>query len=180
MEKIYIYSNGGGFLNTEPRGFTEIEIPSFEGYETMVSTANDIVTILDSFDFKKKNECLEKTFACIDTLAELEKYYKGNEVFVWNIKKAKTELELNVAYNTGVNGKRNWVNRWNCNMVRDLANGVVRFSDSKGKDYGKRYWHIFNLIGDTIEYNGKKFYMWDGWHSSYDVMKEIADKQFNA
>ena len=64
-------------------------------------------------------------------------------------------------------------------MVRDLSKGVVRYSEHRCFDYGKRYWHIFNPEQDIYEYNGRKFYMWDGWHSSLKVMKEIADKEFN-
>lgn len=160
-------------------GFTEITVPTFTNYETMVSTCKDIVTILDGMNLKDKDECLRKTEDCIETLRTLQDYYTSNETFDWNIAKARMELELNIAYNVGVNGKKVWVNRWNGKMVRSLARGVVRFRYGQGFDYGRRYWHLTDPKQDVYEYNGRNFYLWDGWHSSPDVMAEIADKQFN-
>ena len=170
MEKIFVYSN--------VNGFTEIETPNFENYQTLVSTMSDVNTILSEMDIKNKRECENKVYDCIETIEHLMDYYKDNDVFYDNLKRAKLDLELNIAYNTGVNGKKVWIDRF-FGMVRSLSRGVVRYSEARCFDYGKRYWHIFNPEQDIYEYNGRKFYMWDGWHSSLKVMEEIADKEFN-
>lgn len=169
-KKIFVYSN--------VNGFTEIETPIFENYQTLVSTMTDVKTVLDGMDIKNKKECEEKVYDCIETIKHLMDYYKDNKLFYDNLKRAKLDLELNIAYNTGVNGKKVWIDRFFI-MVRDLSKGVVRYSEQSGFDYGKRFWHIFNPEQDIYEYNGRKFYMWDGWYSSLKVMKEAADRQFN-
>ena len=170
MKKIFVYSN--------VNGFTEIETPNLENYQTLVSTMTDVNTILSEMDIKNKKECEEKVYDCIETIKHLMDYYKDNDVFYDNLKRAKLDLELNIAYNTGVNGKKVWIDRF-FNMVRGLSKGVVRYSEQSGFDYGKRFWHIFNPEQDIYEYNGREFYFWDGWYSSLKVMKEIADKKFN-
>ena len=168
--KIFVYSNVDGF--------SEIETPNFENYETLVSTMTDVNTVLSNMDTKNKRECEEKVYDCIETIERLMDYYKDNEVFYDNLKRAKLDLELNLSYNLGVNGKKVWIDRF-FGGVGALSSGVVRYSEARGFDCGKRYWHIFNPEQDIYEYNGRKFYMWDGWHSSLKVMKEIADKKFN-
>lgn len=170
MENIFVYSNVDGF--------TEIETPNFENYETLVSTMTDVKTVLSEMDTKNKMECEEKVYDCIETIKHLMDYYKDNEVFYDNLKRAKLDLELNIAYNTGVNGKKVWIDRFFV-RVKELSRGVVRYGYARAFDDNNRYWHIFHPEQDIYEYNGRKFYMWDGWHSSLKVMKEVADRQFN-
>lgn len=173
-EKVYVKTTDG---------FTEIEIPSFEGYETMVSTMTDVKTVLEGMNTKNKKECAEKVTNCIETVEKLIDYYSEHlpedYVIYNNLYQAKLDLELNLSYNLGVNGKRSWIDKF-YGRVKELSRGVVRYSESKGMDYGNRYWHIFNPEQDIYEYNGRKFYMWDGWHSSLKVMQAAADRQFNA
>lgn len=169
MKKIFVYSNS--------EGFSEIEAPSFENYETLVSTMAYVKTILDGMNTRNKKECEEKVSNCVETIERLMDYYKDNKLFYDNLKGAKLDLELNIAYNTGVNGKDIWIDRF-FGRVKELSRGVVRYSKTFGFDYGKRYWHIFYPEQDIYEYNGREFYFWDGWHSSLKVMKEIADREF--
>lgn len=165
MEKIYIYNN--------VLGFTEIEMPTAKmEINTMVSTFKDIKTILDTMDTKNKKECAEKTIDIIETIKRLEEYYAGDELIIKNIHSSRMSFELNLTIN-GASESKNWdiTARGARNSVYDLSRAVV-YEDN-------RFFHLLNPEQDIYEYNGKKFYMWDGWHSSLKVMQEIADKKFN-
>lgn len=183
--KIYTYSN--------TNGFSEIEVPSFEGYETMVSTAKDISAIVNG-----EVVGFDELSNCIETVEKVVKYYEDSnyeakKTFVLMLNCLKRQLETEVWDNTRLveaykfknsMGARVKAPMWNRTaklrtLLRDMERGVVYYSADSSYTYGYRYWHSMNPAEDIYEYNGRKFYMWDGWHSSLKVMKEIADKKFN-
>ena len=63
-------------------------------------------------------------------------------------------------------------------LLESLANGVVTLDGTKSQ--GSPFFHITDPSYDVYTYNGRDFYMWDGWYgSSKKVMMELADKKFN-
>ena len=185
-EKVYVKKGND---------FTEIEVPSFEGYETMVSTAKDVSAIVngDEIDFEKINNCIE-------TVDKVIEYYEASsfeakKTFILMLNCLNRQLSneyfdnanLLSAYKTKqkLGARHLRAPKWNRSaklrtLLRDMERGVVYYSADSSYTYGYRYWHTLNPAEDIYEYNGRKFYMWDGWHSSLKVMKEVADRQFNA
>ena len=166
MNKFYIYSN--------IKGFNLINVPTAtKEIDTMISTFKEIYRINDEMNLKNKRECAEKVKDIIETIDKLESYYFDDALLYNNIQKAKYCFELNYTVNMAFSNKK-WDNtiRGSRNAACDLSKGVVYFDPD-------RYIHLLNPSEDIYEYNGRMFYMWDGWHSSLKVMKEIADKQFN-
>lgn len=185
MKPVYFYNRGEFVMNG---------IGTWTNYETMISTAKDIQRVLEGgYDYETLKNIQE-------TLEKVIRYYDGFEndesidvvtsaaCYSANLGRLKDDVKEAMAYytmeGTGWLGSAYYQNKGflkNCmtkidTKLRDMSRGVVY--DGPGR--GNHFFHILNPEQDIHTYNGRDFYLWDGWHSSLKVMKEIADKRFNA
>lgn len=185
MKPVYFYNRGEFVMNG---------IGTWTNYETMISTAKDIQKVLEA-------GCDYETLKNIqETLEKVIRYYDGFEndesidvatsadCYRANLGRLKDDVKEAMAYYTmeytGWMGSAYYQDKGfleNCmtkinTKLRDMANGVVYGSPK----FGNHFFHTLNPEQDIYTYNGRDFYRWDGWHSSLKVMKEIADKKFNA
>ena len=158
MKAVYFYNRGE---------FVQNGIADWTNYETMISTAKDIQKVLEGgYDYETLKNIQE-------TLEKVIRYYDGFEndesidvktsagCYSANLGRLKDDVKEAMAYytmeDTGWLGRAYYQNK-----------GFLNF------------FHTLNPEQDIYTYNGRDFYLWDGWHSSLKVMKEIADKKFNA
>ena len=166
------------FWNQPNQVFELKSVPDWSGYETMISTAKQVQDILNG-------ECKHSDYRNIfETLNRVSDYYgnkttaNGADFYAKNLLYA-SDLALKIYndYASFPDYTERLITRLKT-AIRGLANGVV-YDGNANPSYGNNFYDILNPQSDIYEYNGRKFYLWDGWHSSRKVMAESADKQFN-
>ena len=180
MEKIY-------FWNQKEQNFELSSIPEWVGYETMVDVATDALTLI------KENKDLQTVLNIREALNLIDCRYGTSDAehfYHKNIREVTSTLANILQYmsllewdqqgkdTVGYTAKEKKEIKRNIDnlltkaetKLRDLSRGVVYD--------GNRFYHITDPSQDIYTYNGRDFYMWDGWHSSKKVMEELADKKF--
>lgn len=176
------------FWNQKEQNFELRSIPEWVGYEPMVETATDALTLIkENKDFQTVRN-LREALNLIDC-----RYGSSDAEYLYhkNIREITSTLDNILQYMrllewdqqgkdaVGYTAKEKKEIKRNIDnlltkaetKLRDLSRGVVY--------YNNRFYHIADPSQDIYSYNGRDFYMWDGWHSSKKVMMELADKKFN-
>ena len=168
------------FWNQKEQNFELNTIPEWVGYEPMVETATDALTLIkENKDFQTVRDIREalNLIDCRYGSSDAEYFYHKN------IREITSTLVKILQYmrlleSADSKKEKNNLKRDIDNLLtkvetklRDLSRGVVYDND--------RFYHITDPSQDIYSYNGRDFYMWDGWHSSKKVMMELADKNFN-
>lgn len=180
MKQIY-------FWNQKNQNFELNEIPEWVGYEPMVETATDALTLIkENKDFQTVRNIREalNIIDCRYGSSDAEYIYHKNirEVTrtLANILNTRSMLE-----SADSKKEKNDIQRVIDNLftkaeteLRDLSRGVVTLDGTKSQ--GSPFFHITDPSQDIYTYNGRDFYMWDGWYgSSLKIMEGKADKYFN-
>lgn len=174
------------FWNQKEQNFELNTIPEWVGYEPMVDVATDALTLIkENKDFQTVRDIREalNLIDCRYGSGDAEYFYHKNIREITRTlvsilqhmsllesaeKREKFKLERDID---------NLFNKTEM-LLESLANGVVTLDGTKSQ--GSPFFHITDPSYDVYTYNGRDFYMWDGWYgSSKKVMMELADKKFN-
>ena len=184
----YIDNNRRGlyFWNQHEQRFEGQDFQEWRGYEPMIETASNALTLIKENNDYKTIWNIREAFKLTDDLygfSPMETIYHKNISVVVS---ALTEVIENMMYLETAEDKqerkklKNQVDHLLMKsevLIKSLAEGVVSLNGTKSS--GSPYFHLTDPSQDIYTYNGRDFYMWDGWYSSKNVMIELADKQFN-
>ena len=174
------------FWKQKEQNFVLNDIPEWVGYEPMVEVATDAYTLIkENKDYKTVHN-IYKALSAVDNNYG---YSDAENIYHKNIGEVMSQLAYilhgrSMLESTEDKKEKKDIQRVIDNLfvkaetlLRSLANGVVTLDGTKSN--GSPFFHITDPSRDVYNYNGRDFYLWDGWHSSLKVMKEIADKIFN-
>ena len=181
MKQIY-------FWNQKNQNFELNEIPEWVGYEPMVDVATDALTLI------KENKDFQTVLNIREALNLIDCRYGSSDAEYFyhkNIREVASTLANILQYTRLLEwdqqGKdtAGYTVKEKKDIQRVIDNLFTKAETklldlSKGVVYvGDRFYHITDPSQDIYTYNGRDFYMWDGWHSSKKVMEGMADKCFN-
>lgn len=168
------------FWNQKNQNFELSSIPEWVGYEPMVEVAKESLEIIKANKDYKTVRNIIKAFKAVDNnygYSDAETIYHKN---IGEIASTLHRIAQNMMYIESAEDKREKLN-----LKRDIDNLFTKVETklrdlSRGVVYaGNKFYHITDPSQDIYTYNGRDFYMWDGWHSSKKVMEGMADKCFN-
>lgn len=173
MKQIY-------FWNQKNQNFELNSIPEWVGYEPMVDVATDALTLIKE---NKDYQVVHNIYLALGEIDSRYGYSDAEDIYHKNIGEIKHILANILNTRSMLESADNKKEKKDIQRVidnlftkvetklRDLSRGVVYV--------GNRFYHITDPSQDIYTYNGRDFYMWDGWHSSKKVMEGMADKCFN-
>ena len=168
------------FWNQKNQNFELNNIPEWVGYEPMVDVATDALTLIKE---NKDYQVVHNIYLALGEIDSRYGYSDAEDIYHKNIGEIKHIL-ANILQTRSLlesaesKKEKKDIQRVIDNLftkaeteLRDLSRGVVYV--------GNMFYHITDPSQDIYTYNGRDFYMWDGWHSSKKVMEGKADKCFN-